>query len=114
MNYQFAIGDQVMWRGGWGRNAPALAKIIDLGEKNGEAVYDLDNGHWAYEHQLDRDEEPSLRDMLKAALILAITAPTEDDTDKAILAAEEIANVMDRGEVREVQAEIELMFGGGA
>jgi len=52
--------------------------------------------------------------MLKAALILAITAPTEDDTDKAILTAEEIANVMDEGEVREVQGEIELMFGGGA
>ena len=56
MNYQFNIGDQVIWRGGWGRNAPAPAKIIDLGEKNGEPVYDLDNGHWAYEHQLQQME----------------------------------------------------------
>ena len=113
MNYQFNIGDQVMWRGGWGTRAPKPARIVDRGEKDDTPVYDLDNGHWAYEHQLDRDEEPSLRDMLKAALILAITAPTEDDTDKAILAAEEIANVMDEGEVREVQGEIETMFGGG-
>jgi hypothetical protein len=52
MNYKFNIGDQVIWRGGWGRNAPAPAKIIDLGEKNGEPVYDLDNGHWAYQYQL--------------------------------------------------------------
>lgn len=56
MDYQFNIGDQVMWRGGWGHNAPAPAKIIDLGEKNGEPVYDLDNGHWAYEYQLQQRE----------------------------------------------------------
>jgi hypothetical protein len=56
MNYQFNIGDQVMWRGSWGTRAPAPAKVIDLGEKNGEPVYDLDNGHWAYEHQLQQME----------------------------------------------------------
>ena len=50
--YKFQIGDQVMWSGGWGTRAPKLATIVDLGEKNDEPVYDLDNGHWAYEDQL--------------------------------------------------------------
>jgi hypothetical protein len=111
MNYQFNIGDQVMWRGGWGRNAPAPAKIIDLGEKNGEPVYDLDNGHWAYEHQLNRDE-PTPRDMLKAALILAITAPTEEQTDMAVKLADDIAVALTAREVRDVQREIERELGG--
>jgi hypothetical protein len=26
---------------------------VDLGEKNDQPVYDLDNGHWAYEYQLE-------------------------------------------------------------
>ena len=111
MDYQFNIGDQVMWRGGWGRNAPAPAKIIDLGEKNGEPVYDLDNGHWAYEHQLNRDE-PTPRDMLKAALILAITAPTEEQTDMAVKLADDIAVALTDREVRDVQREIERELGG--
>jgi hypothetical protein len=111
MNYEFNIGDQVMWRGGWGRNAPAPAKIIDLGEKNGEPVYDLDNGHWAYEHQLNRDE-PTPRDMLKAALILAITAPTEEQTDMAVKLADDIAVALTAREVRDVQREIERELGG--
>lgn len=111
MNYQFNIGDQVMWRGGWGRNAPAPAKIIDLGEKNGEPVYDLDNGHWAYEHQLNRDE-PTPRDMLKAALILAITAPTEEQTDMAVKLADDIAVALTAREVRDVQREVERELGG--
>lgn len=111
MNYEFNIGDQVMWRGGWGRNAPAPAKIIDLGEKNGEPVYDLDNGHWAYEHQLNRDE-PTPRDMLKAALILAITAPTEEQTDMAVKLADDIAVALTDREVRDVQREIERELGG--
>ena len=111
MNYQFNIGDQVMWRGGWGRNAPAPAKIIDLGEKNGEPVYDLDNGHWAYEHQLNRDE-PTPRDMLKAALILAITASTEEQTDMAVKLADDIAVALTDREVRDVQREIERELGG--
>jgi hypothetical protein len=112
MNYQFNIGDQVIWRGGWGTRGPALAKIIDLGEKNGEPVYDLDNGHWAYEHQLGLNEEPSLRDMLKMSLILAITAPTDTDSDKAVAMADRIALQMDGREVREVQQEVEREFGG--
>jgi len=52
MEYQYEIGQEVMWRGSWGNQAPKPARIIDTGEKNGQAVYDLDNGHWAYEYQL--------------------------------------------------------------
>lgn len=58
MNYQYQVGQEVMWSGGWGTQAPKPAKIIDIGEKNGKPVYDLHNGHWAYEYQLKevRDE----------------------------------------------------------
>lgn len=56
MEYQYEIGQEVMWSGGWGREAPKPAKIVDVGEKNGKPVYDLDNGHWAYEYQLKAQE----------------------------------------------------------
>ena len=59
MQYQYEIGQQVMWSGGWGREAPKSAKIIDMGEKNNQPVYDLDNGHWAYEYQLQKLTEVS-------------------------------------------------------
>ena len=52
MDYKFEVGQEVMWSGGWGTRAPQPAKIIDTGEKNDQPVYDLDNGHWAYEYQL--------------------------------------------------------------
>ena len=53
MNYQYEIGQRVIWRGGWGAQAPKEAKIVGTGEKNDQPVYDLDNGHWAYEYQLE-------------------------------------------------------------
>ena len=56
MEYQYEIGQEVMWSGSWGTRAPQPAKIIDTGEKNGKPVYDLDNGHWAYEYQLKAQE----------------------------------------------------------
>ena len=49
---EFQIGQSVLWRGGFGNHAPRIAKIVSIGEKNGEPVYDLDNGHWAYGYQL--------------------------------------------------------------
>ena len=52
--YQYQVGDSVAWRGAWGTASPRPAVIIDIGEKNGSPVYDLDNGHWAYEYQLTR------------------------------------------------------------
>lgn len=53
VNYKFEVGETVMWRGGWGSHAPKPAKIIGTGDKNEQPVYDLDNGHWAYEDQLE-------------------------------------------------------------
>lgn len=64
------VGDHVIWRGGFGRDAPAIAKIesMELTEhprsKHGEDVAEADwsmknnlivtltNGHWAYGEQL--------------------------------------------------------------
>jgi hypothetical protein len=64
------VGDEVMWRGGFGSEPPRKAKVIGIelcraGEKYGEPresvdwskkdriVVDLDNGHWAKGHQID-------------------------------------------------------------
>lgn len=63
------VGDQVMWRGSFGSDAPkkAVVENIELcraGQKYGEPVdevswsdkdkivVDLDNGHWAKGHQI--------------------------------------------------------------
>jgi hypothetical protein len=51
---EFDVGQRVLWRGGFGMNAPRIATIVDnTGEKNDQRVYDLDNGHWAYGDQLE-------------------------------------------------------------
>ena len=68
------VGDKVMWRGGWGKEAPKKATVecIELcavGSKYGKDVksvawetiekgnrsvtVSLDNGHWAYGYQLN-------------------------------------------------------------
>jgi hypothetical protein len=52
MDCEFQIGQQVAWSGGFGTQTPRLATVVDIGEKNGKPVYDLDNGHWAYGYQL--------------------------------------------------------------
>lgn len=72
------VGDVVLWRGSWGSDVRRHAVVTDLeqtsepNEKYGErvdsldwarvqagfAVVTLDNGHWAYGHQL----EPLTRD----------------------------------------------------
>lgn len=53
MNAPIEIGKPVLWWGGFGMDRPRVAYVMDnTGEKNGERVYDLDNGHWAYEYQL--------------------------------------------------------------
>jgi hypothetical protein len=63
------IGDKVMWRGGFGTEAPkeAIVESIELcksGDKYGDSVdsvdwskkdrivVDLNNGHWAKGHQI--------------------------------------------------------------
>lgn len=55
--HMYEIGQTVIWRGGWGSRAPRTAVIVLHGEKNGMPVYDLDNGHWAYEYQLNPIED---------------------------------------------------------
>jgi len=67
------IGDEVIWRGSWGSDAPKRAKVeaieITGGGKYGKPVdevewsevrdrnitVDLDNGHWAYASQISRN-----------------------------------------------------------
>lgn len=48
----FAPGDRVLWRGSWGTGFQAVVTIIGVGDRDGEEVFDLDNGHWAYGTQL--------------------------------------------------------------
>lgn len=66
------IGDEVIWRGSWGKDAPQLAKVEEIEITNGgkygnsvdevewSEVYErnlvvtLDNGHWAYASQIKK------------------------------------------------------------
>lgn len=70
------IGDKVIWRGGWGKEAPKEAiiegiSLCAVGAKygkevksvdwatieGGKVVVTLDNGHWAYGNQLTEIKE---------------------------------------------------------
>ena len=53
IQHKYAVGQRVMWRGGFGTEPAKPARIIGLGDKRGRPLYDLDNGHWAYETQID-------------------------------------------------------------
>ena len=53
IEHKYIPGQRVMWRGGFGTEPAKPATIVDTGEKNGRPLYDLDNGHWAYETQID-------------------------------------------------------------
>ena len=62
------VGDPVEWRGSWGKDMPKTVTVEGIeqtryeNEKEGDSVnsvkwtdsfiVDLDNGHWAYNHQL--------------------------------------------------------------
>lgn len=66
------VGDAVSWKGSWGRDLPLPTKVLEIeivrpGEKeggenvkqvqwhiveSGAVVVVLDNGHWAYGHQI--------------------------------------------------------------
>jgi hypothetical protein len=66
------IGDTIIWRGGFGNEAPKEAKVEGIEHTRGgkygkqvseigwdkvrlrEVVVDLDNGHWAYGSQISR------------------------------------------------------------
>ena len=59
------VGDEVIWRGSWGKDLPKVVKVtcievndinvssiewVNSGSRN--VVVDLDNGHWAYGFQI--------------------------------------------------------------
>ena len=66
------IGDEVIWRGSWGNDAPQPAKVEEIEITNGgkygnpvdevewsevhdrNLVVTLDNGHWAYASQIKK------------------------------------------------------------
>jgi len=73
MKNKLKVGDEVMWRGGWGSDAPQKARITNIdiycdGGKYGDEVEEcdwdevtrdncvvgLDNDHWAYGNQISR------------------------------------------------------------
>lgn len=49
---KYSEGDKVIYRGSFGRGSSETVTIEGVDEKNGEVVYDLDNGHWCYESQI--------------------------------------------------------------
>ena len=46
------IGNKVNWKGKYGTGPVKEVTIIGDGMEGDLVVYDLDNGHWAYGHQL--------------------------------------------------------------
>jgi hypothetical protein len=72
MEGKLKIGDEVIWRGRWGKEAPKQVKITSIEVCNGSKycmglsevewsdiklnprnyVFDLNNEHWAYGYQL--------------------------------------------------------------
>ena len=46
------VGNKVKWCDSKTGSIPVEATIIRVGTENGQTVVDLDNGHWAYEHQI--------------------------------------------------------------
>jgi|TARA_R110000772_G_scaffold265400_2_gene386808 hypothetical protein len=46
------VGNKVNWCDSKTGSIPVEATIIRVGTENGQTVVDLDNGHWAYEHQI--------------------------------------------------------------
>ena len=69
---ELKIGDEVSWRGAWGRQASKIAVVTEIEITNGDkygrsvssvgwtrvrdrnVVVTLDNGHWAYGEQISR------------------------------------------------------------
>ena len=56
MTYQvitkaLGIGDEVLYRGAWGRGPGTECKITSTGTKNGERVYGNSLNRWGYAYQ---------------------------------------------------------------
>jgi len=54
MKHKYEIGQRVVYRGDFGMGRREEVVIIGMGEKNDRPVYDLDNGHWCYENQIEK------------------------------------------------------------
>jgi len=67
------VGDEVIWRGSWGKDLPKEVKVncIEINDINvssigwdkvdsRDVVVDLDNGHWAYGFQIAKKVENNL------------------------------------------------------
>ena len=72
MENPLSVGDKVMWRGSWGKDAPKETRVttieMNCGSKHGDnvqsiewskvidrsIVVDLSNGHWAYGNQITK------------------------------------------------------------
>jgi hypothetical protein len=54
MTHRYTVGTRIEYRPAFGTADPIIVTIAGLGEKNDQPVYDLDNGHWTYEHQIVR------------------------------------------------------------
>ena len=53
IEYNPRIGERVIYKGGWGMDAPVVCKCTGAGMKNGRPVYDNDLGHWGYADQYE-------------------------------------------------------------
>ena len=54
MTHKYPTGARVEYCPAFGTQPAVVVTIEGRGEKNDRPVYDLDNGHWAYESQIIR------------------------------------------------------------
>ena len=50
---KYRVGDIITYRTCFGSGPVKREIIIRVGERNAQVCYDLKNGHWVYEHQID-------------------------------------------------------------
>lgn len=65
MKYQ--LGQKVQYRPSFGTGEPEIVTIIGHGGKNGQTVYDYDNGCWSYESAIDFVVEDSACEVIQLA-----------------------------------------------
>lgn len=53
-------GTKVTYRPCFGMGDPTEATVTGQGEKNGQPLLDLDNGHWCYETQVLKGEDDAI------------------------------------------------------
>ena len=57
ITHKFEEGQKIWYRGSFGRGKLELVTIESAEDyKNEEPVYDLSNGHWCYEAQIESEE----------------------------------------------------------